>query len=86
MLDPTLSTFPWMLAPPSQDWGDTSGPRHWPVQAGAGATAGGDERPAVGLAHWANRHCRAFLRREQSTGLFALPYVLPSRVSGPRAR
>jgi hypothetical protein len=28
MLDPTLSTFPWMLAPPSQDWGGTSGPRH----------------------------------------------------------
>lgn len=28
MLDLTLTTFPWMLAPPSQDWGRSSGPRH----------------------------------------------------------
>lgn len=28
MLDLTLTSFPWMLAPQSQDWGDTSGPRH----------------------------------------------------------
>ena len=28
MLDLTMTAFPWMLVPPTRNWGATSGPRH----------------------------------------------------------